>query len=85
MSDFKEDFIQCSDLAFLYGDLVAFYLTDEQLQHIKDLLTEDDPPCGAVGRYITTPVFRLSDAPDPHTTSFRLIKTDDGITIQVRD
>lgn len=82
MDDFKEKLELWHERSYVCGELVGLYLSDEQLQAVQDLLTPDIPPCGALGRYRRTPVFRLADA---KKAVGKLIRTPDGIVMEVFD
>jgi hypothetical protein len=82
MDDFPEKLKLWYERSYICGELVGLYLSDEQLKSVQEILTADIPPCGAIGRYRRTPVFRLAEAANAVGT---VITTPDGIVMEVFD
>jgi hypothetical protein len=61
-----------------YGILITgWFLSEEQIAAVRERLTPDMPPTGAIGRLLNVPVFPCEAAQDIEPDKLR---TDEGVT-----
>jgi hypothetical protein len=67
----------CSGQPYYGILLTGWFLTEEQIATIRNMLTPDTPPTGAIGRLLNVPVYPYEKA---QTVACDQLRTDKGIT-----